>query len=177
MPFSLIFDIQDALIRELTKAITGRIFSDEQIRSITKGTVGQLLSGYFPNSCDDKATHARVEEAKQHLNAASVILSGMQEELSTQVDKLNKVISDIDEKKKIAERYQTIAATNKDQIEAYKAELGEIIRAEIEVQSNKGRRLRQFLAAAGWGGTLIAGAALGTYFKEIIVWVKGVLWM
>ncbi|MBU1041489.1 MAG: hypothetical protein KKF77_10370 [Proteobacteria bacterium] len=175
MSFSVIFDVQDALIRELSRAITGRLFSDDQIRSITKGTIGRLVSDYFPSSCDDKAAHDRVEEAKDHLNAANVILSSMQTELSTQVEKLNQVISDIDEKKKIAERYDAIAATNKDQVEAYKAELGEIIRAEIEIQSNKDRGLRRAVSVAVWVITLVAGATLGTYFKEIVVWVKSLM--
>jgi len=99
----------------------------------------------------------------------------MQTELSTQVEKLNQVISDIDEKKKIAERYDAIAATNKDQVEAYKAELGEIIRAEIEIQSNKDRGLRRAVSVAVWVITLVAGATLGTYFKEIVVWVKSLM--
>jgi hypothetical protein len=35
----------------------------------------------------------------------------------------------------------------------------------------KGKRLRQFVSAAIWLVTLVLGAALGTYFKEVFAWI------
>lgn len=45
------------------------------------------------------------------------------------------------------------------------------LRKELTEQAEKGKRIRQVISFLFWVLTLILGAALGTYFKEIIAWL------
>lgn len=164
MSLSVIMALPNAIALEIVRLVTGRLFSEEQIRAITKGAFGKYLTDLFPEPADERAARERVEEARSHITAANVILTKMQSELLGQASRFDQLIAEIEEKREIAERYTVLASTSKEQFEAYKQELSDTLRAEIETHSKKGRRLRQVASILVWTGSL----ALGAYFKDII---------
>ncbi|MEZ7502377.1 hypothetical protein QO189_07820 [Psychrobacter sp. Arc29] len=158
------------IIAELTRAITGSLYTDDQIKSITKGATGKYLKEFFPETRDERLSRDRADSARNHIEAASAIIHDMQEDLETQDKKLNTLLETIDEKKKLADRYQTLADTNKEAFDAFRIEMEEALRKELVEQANTGKRTRQLAAGIIWIITLIAGAAFSTYFRELLVW-------
>lgn len=167
--------IIDAVITELIRAVTGRLFTEEQIRSVTSHTVGKYFANWLPEPGQEKAARERVEEARSHISKASTIISAMQSELTAQTTQLDKVLLEIEEKKKLAEQYEQLAATKQEQFSAFRREMEEAIRQELVAQSENGKRVRQVASFSFWLVTLVLGAALGTYFKEVLAWLKSVL--
>jgi hypothetical protein len=167
-----LFDtILNAVSAELFRAITGKLFTDDQIRAVSSNAVGKYFVEWLPKIGGDKVAHERVEEARGHIASASAIITDMQAELSAQTGHLDKLLVEIEEKKKLAERYADLAATNQQQVSAFRQEMEEALRKELVAQSEKGKRLRQAVSVALWLVTLFLGAALGTYFKEVSAWV------
>lgn len=161
-----------ALLREVSRAFTGRLFTDEQIRSVTSTAIGRYFTDFLPEPADERAARERVEEAKIHIGKASSIVVQLQAELAQQSTQLDSLMAEIDEKKKLADRYAQLAATNQEQFAAMRAEIEEVLRKELVAQSEKGRRIRQVASFVVWAVTLILGAWLGTYFKEIMTWAR-----
>lgn len=156
---------------ELIRFITGRLFTEKQIRSITSHAVGKYLLDWFPEPEEERKARERVEEAKQHINEASTIIAAMQAELINQSAELDKLLEDIEEKRKLAERYTNLAQTSEEKFYAFRAEIEEVLRKELRRQSEQGKTVRQVISISFWFVTLILGAALGTYFKEVIAWI------
>ena len=155
----------------LTRAITGSLYTDDQIKSITKGATGKYLKEFFPETKDEVDSKNRVDSARDHIEAASTIIRDMQEDLEAQDKQLSTLLETITEKKKLADRYQTLADTNQEAFNAFRLEMEEALRKELVEQTNTGKRIRQLATGIIWLVTLIAGAALSTYFKEILAWV------
>jgi hypothetical protein len=156
---------------ELARFITGRLFTEKQIRSITSHAVGKYLTDWFPEPEEERKARERVEEAKQHISEASTIISAMQTELINQSAELDKLLEDIEEKRKLAERYANLARTSEEKFSAFRLEIEEVLRKELRRQSEQGKIVRQIISISFWFITLILGAALGTYFKEVIAWI------
>lgn len=158
------------LVAVLTRAITGSLYTDDQIKSITKGATGKYLKEFFPEAKDELDSKKRADSARNHIEAASTIIRDMQEDLEAQDRQLSTLLETVTEKKKLADRYQTLADTNKEAFNAFRLEMEEALRKELVEQTNSGKRLRQIATGTIWLLTLIAGAALSTYFKQILVW-------
>lgn len=167
--------IFNALSTELIRAITGKLFTEEQIRSVTSNAVGKYLANWLPELGNEKAARERVDEARTHIATASAIVMDIQTELNAQTGALDKLLVEIEEKKKLAEQYAQLAATNQEQFSAFRREIEEVLRQQLVVQSEKGKRVRQVASAVIWLVTLVLGAALGTYFKEVFTWLKVIL--
>lgn len=159
------------VINELVRLITGRLFTERQIRSITSHTVGRYLSDFFPEPEEEVKARARVEKAKQHIGEASAIIATMQSELVHQSAQLDELLEDIDRKRQLAERYDSLAQINEEKFSAFRAELEEALRQELRRQSEQGKVFRRVVSISVWLITLIFGAALGAYFKEIASWI------
>jgi hypothetical protein len=99
----------------------------------------------------------------------------MQQELSQQSTHLDQLLVEVEEKKKLAEQYGHLVATNQQQFAANLAKMEEVLRKELVAQAEKGRRLRQAVSFAIWLFTLVLGAWLGTYFKEVLAWAKALV--
>ena len=99
----------------------------------------------------------------------------MQSDLEVQTQQLDVVLKDIEEKKKLAEKYAELASTNQEKFEAFKEEMATSLRSELELQSAKGKTIRRIASIIIWVGTLIIGAALGTYFKDILSYIKSII--
>ncbi|MGP5065923.1 hypothetical protein ACTXJ2_04620 [Psychrobacter alimentarius] len=160
------------IVAALTRAITGSLYTDDQIKSITKGATGKYLKEFFPENRNEKFSKNRADFARNHIEAASTIIRDMQEDLEAQDEKLSTLLETISEKKKLADRYQTLADANKEALDAFRIEMEEALRKELVEQANNGKRVRQLAAGIIWIITLIAGASLSTYFKEILNWVS-----
>jgi small-conductance mechanosensitive channel len=165
------FPLLDAVTAELVRTLTGRLFTEAQIRTVTSHAVGKYFADLFPEPKDERAARARVEEARDHISKASSIISELQAELSSQTKQLDEVLTEIEEKKQLAQRYATLAQTSQEQFAAFKAEMEAVLRQELVAQSEKGKGMRRLASAVLWSLTLILGAALGAYFKDILAWL------
>jgi CHASE3 domain sensor protein len=162
---------QTELISIAIRAMTGVLYTDSQIKTITSGATGKYLKEFFPYTKDELEAKNRVDTAREHIDAASTIIRDMQEDLEAQDVQLNELLDTIKEKKKLADRYQTLADTNKEAFVAFKIEMEEALRKELVEQATQGKRTRQAVSFVLWVITLVIGAALGTYFKDIMTWL------
>ena len=170
---SLIFNLYGELLSELSRTITGRLFTDAQIKAVTAGAVGKYFADFFPTPKDEQEAQDKVAAARKHISAASGIILEMQGNLESQNQNLEHLLTEIEEKKKLAERYETLAKTNQQEFTAFREEMEESLRRELEEQAARGRRLRRAASMLLWLITLIIGAALGTYLKDIVGWFQG----
>jgi DNA repair exonuclease SbcCD ATPase subunit len=165
-------DILTAISAELVRSITGRLFTDKQIRQVSKHAVGKYFADLLPEPADERQARERVEEARNHIHRASEIISQLQIELGSQTQQLDLLLAEIEDKKQLAQRYEVLAKAGQDQFAAFKAEMEDALRQELTTQSERGKVARR-LASAFWSViTLILGAALGTYFKEVLAWLS-----
>lgn len=160
---------------ELIRGISGRLFTEEQIRSVTNHAVGKHLANFLPEPMEEQAARERVEEAREHIAKASNIISQLQIELGSQTKQLDLVLVELEEKKKLAHKYETLAKTSQEQFSALKSEMESALRQELIAQSEKGKGVRRLASAVIWLLTLIIGAALGTYFKETVALLQSYL--
>lgn len=170
---SLFVSFYGEFISALFRAITGQLFTDQQIKNITSGAIGKYFSDFFPTPKDEEEAQQKVDAARRHIVAASSIILDMQNNLESQNNSLAQVLKEVEEKKKLADRYQTLAQTNQEEFTAFRVEMEESLRKELTEQAAKGKRLRQVASLLIWIITLTAGAAMGTYFKDIVAWFKG----
>ena len=170
---SSIVSLYGEFFNALSRAITGRLFTDDQIKNITSGAVGKYFADLFPTPKDEREAQAKVDAARKHITAASAIILDMQENLESQNQNLDHLLTEIEEKKKLADRYETLAQTGQQEFAAFRAEMEESLRKELQEQAAKGRRFRQVASLLIWLITLLAGAALGTYFQDILAWFQG----
>jgi hypothetical protein len=164
----MIIDTVDASITAIIQIITGRFFSDEQIRLMSKNAVGAYFAEWLPTPKDEVEAKKRVEQASLLIAEASHIISGLQGDLDNQAQQLDQVMKEIEEKKKVADHYSTLAETNQKAFEAFKTEMEESIRKQLQVEAKKGKKARQVVSFVLWFITLILGAALGAYFIPLI---------
>jgi predicted RNase H-like nuclease (RuvC/YqgF family) len=157
---------------ELIRSFTGQIFTKEQIEHITSHTIGKHLTDFFPENESEKKAIERVEEARHHINQASLIISEMQLDLENQTNKLDLLLHDIEEKKIIAKKYEELANTNQEKFSLYKEEMASALRSELTEQSEQGKTQRRVASILLWLITLILGAGLGAYFKDIMQWLS-----
>jgi hypothetical protein len=89
----------------------------------------------------------------------------LQVDLERQADQLEFLAKEIDQKKQIAERYAVLAQTNQDAFSAFKIEMEETLRKELNTQNEKGKTIRRTVSFASWLIALVAGAFLGAWFQ------------
>jgi CHASE3 domain sensor protein len=172
---SLMVSLYYEAISVLSRSITGRLFTDMQIKTITSGAIGKYFTDFFPTPKDQREAQEKVDAARKHITAASNIILEIQGNLESQNQNLEHILKEIEEKKKLADRYQTLVKTNQEELAAFRGEMEESLRKELTEQAAKGRRLRQVASLLIWIITLVAGAALGAYFKDIVDWIQAVL--
>ena len=165
----------DILTREITRQITGQLLTNQQVRAITSHTVGRYFAEFFSEPEEERRARERVEEAREHIATASSIISEMKMDLDRQTTHLDDLLTQVEEKKKLAERYEQLASTNQEKFSSYRQEMEEMLRQELVSQSEKGKKLRRTVSFAIWAFTLVSGAALGAYFKEIMLWATSTI--
>lgn len=170
--FELVSKVSAEFVATLFRAITGRLYTEEQIKSITSGALGKYFAEFFPTPKDELEAQQRVSSARKHIAAAGSIIRDMQHELEAQDRKLGDILKEVEQKKQLADRYQALAETNQVSFQAFRAEMEEALRKELQEQTERGRRIRQAVSIGVWVITLLAGAALGTYFKDIVAWIR-----
>ena len=169
----------DQFINELSsqviRSITGQLFTKDQIKQITRHSLGKYFEGLFPGDQEELDRAKRLEAARTHIESASKIMAEMRFELDAQTEALNRLLEEIEEKKSIATKYSALAETNQEAVSAMRMEIEEAIGQELRRQSNKGRTVRRLVSAFLWLLTLVLGAALGTYFKDLVDWLSSLL--
>lgn len=153
---------------QLIRAITGRLFTTEQIRAITSHSIGKHLSELFPTEKEELERQQRFEAAKSHIDEATQIIAEMRSDLEAQNDSLNRLMEEIDKKQMIAERYAHIANTKEAEVQAVREEWEIVLRNELEKQSEEGKAVRRIVSISLWVFTLIAGAAAGHFFPLLL---------
>ncbi len=169
----LMTQVSTEFLSAIARAITGKLYTDEQIKTITAGAIGKYFSEFFPTPKDELAAQERVESARNHISAASSIIRDMQGDLETQDRTLGKLLKEVEHKKQLADRYQALANTNREAFDAFRAEMKDALRQELQEQAEKGKRIRQAVSAILWVVTLVAGATLGAYFNDIVTLIRG----
>ena len=152
-------------LREFSKSITGKLFTEKQIQSVSGHIVGKYFSDWLPTSEKEAEAEERISSAKMHIEEASRIITTLHGDLEKQADQLELIAKEIDEKKEIAERYAVLAQTNQDAFSAFRVEMEGTIRRELNAQNEKGKNIRRTVSFASWLITLIFGAALGAWFQ------------
>lgn len=168
----LFSEVFNAIVYAGFRAVTGRLFTDDEIRQVTSHAVGKYLADLLPEPADERVARERVDEAKNHIEQANAIITQLQDELGSQTQQLDKVLKDIEEKKQLAMRYEALANTGREQFSAFQLEMENALRKELAAQSEKGKKARRIASFIIWLVTLVLGAALGTYFKEIWIWLS-----
>jgi hypothetical protein len=149
--------------KETIKLLTGKLLTESQIESVSKHVVGKYLVDPLPTS--ENEAEERVASARIHIIEAMNIISSLQADLENQADQLDFLAKEIDQKKQIAERYAVLAKTNQDTFSAFKMEMEETLRKELNAQNEKGKTIRRTVSFASWSVALVAGAFLGAWFQ------------
>lgn len=168
-------DTTTELIRVASQILSSRLLTEEQIRSISTNVVGQYFSDWFATPAQERETSEKVALAQRHISDATDIISAIRSDLDTQAKQLIKLVEDIAAKKKDAEHYAILAQTNQELFAPFKAEMERTIREQLVAQSNKDKHLRQVVSFIFWAITLVAGAALGAYFPELVGLIRATL--
>lgn len=172
LPFNI---IRAELISAFFRILTGRLFTESQIREITSHTIGRYFAELFPEPAAERRARERVEEAREHITEASNIITAMKTDLESQTAQLDKLLHEIEEKKNMAERYERLSTTNQESWNAFRKEMEDALRKELFVHSEQGKTMRRVGSFVFWFVTLVLGAALGAYFTDIVAWVKNVI--
>ena len=108
-------------------------YSSKEIDLVTEKVVSRFLSS--DNAAQrNNNTIERVEAAKDHIDNATTIITGLQTELKEQSTELDKLISEIEDKKAIAIKYSDLAKVNKQASESLRIEISETLN-EFEIMS------------------------------------------
>lgn len=151
--------------RAITQLITGKLLTEGQIKSISRNIVGAHFADWLPTPKEQVEAERRVDVAREHITKANRIILDLQNDLEGQAKQLDAISREMEEKKKLADRYRVLAETNEEIFAAYKAEMEDTIRKELVAQAERGKRLRQLVTLIGWVLTLIIGAFLGAYLE------------
>lgn len=172
---SMLTTLSAEVVSQATKALTGQLFTEEQIKGITGHSVGKYFKELFPDNELDRTQRERIELAQSHIVEASSIMADMRIELDAQKATLENLLGEIEEKKSTAEKYAQLAETNQGAVSAVRHEIELTLREELVRQSKAGRGIRRVASALLWITTLILGAALGSYFREVWGFVSSLL--
>ena len=159
------------ILNVLIRAITGKLFTNTQIHTITSNTAKKYLSLWFPTADEGIKSRYRVEEARHHILSANEIIRDMRLDLENQSNHLEQMLKEVEEKKHLAEQYATIIETNEEQLAAFRKEIEEAFRKELIAESERGKYFRMFASSIIWLITLVLGAAMVAYFSDIVSWV------
>lgn len=151
--------------KELIKLLTGKLLTENQIQSVSEHVVGRYFADLLPTSGKEAEAEERIASARMHITEASNIISGLQGDLEKQAEQLEFLAKEINQKKQIAERYAVLAQTNQDAFSAFKMEMEETLRKELNAQNEKGKTMRRTVSFASWFIALVAGAFLGVWFQ------------
>ena len=173
---SILTTLSAEVVSQATRALTGQLFTEDQIKGITDHSVGKYFKELFPDNELDRTQHERIELAQSHIVEASSIMAGMRSELDAQKETLETLLGEIEEKKSTAEKYAQLAETNQGAVSAVRQEIELTLREELVRQSKAGRGTRRIASALLWVTSLILGAALGSYFREVWGFVSS-LWI
>lgn len=160
-----IYGLIAELVRELSKRATGKLLTEAQVQTLTKSIVGKYFSEWLLTPQREAEAEERISAARIHITEATKIISRLQDDLEKQANQLDLLAKEIDEKKKIAERYAILAQTNQDALTAFKAEMEETVRKELSAQAEQGKGLRKTVSVISGAITLVIGAALGAWFQ------------
>jgi len=161
----MIDPIVSLISSEAVKLLTGKLLTESQIQNISKHLVGRYFADLLPTSESEAEAGERIASARMHITEASHIISSLQGDLEKQAEQLEFLAKEIDQKKQIAERYAVLAQTNQDAFSAFKMEMEETLRKELNAQNEKGKIVRRTVSFASWLIALVAGAFLGAWFQ------------
>lgn len=161
---------------QVIRTLTGQLFTEDQIKLITKHSLGQHLEALFPDNQEELDRANRISIAQDHILNASKIMAEMRVELDAQAQATDLLAAEIKQKKQLAKEYAALADSNQDAASAMRMEIEQSINQELKRQSLQGRTTRRIASAILWSITLILGAALGAYFPDVVSYVVTHVW-
>jgi hypothetical protein len=161
--------------RSLFQIVTGKLFTDAQVSAISTHAVGKLFADWMPEPKAEREAKTRAEKAQNHIAEATRIVSNLKAELDQQTKSLEALAEEVEEKRRKAEEYATLAKADAPIVEAMKAQMVEAVRKELKAQAAQGKRWRQAVGFTIWLMTLIGGAALGSHWPAIEASAREVL--
>lgn len=89
----------DQFINELStqviRSITGQLFTKDQIKQITKHSLGRYFEALLPEDEEELERAERLAAAQRHIESASKIMAEMRVELDAQTETLNRLLEEI----------------------------------------------------------------------------------
>ena len=137
-----------------------------QLKNILKHAAGQYFKELFSETAHLDRSE-KIEIPQENIQRASNIIVELKAGLDAQAATLNKLMK-MDEKQGTAQRYAAFAETNKEAELAIRVEIESAMREELVAQSSKNKAIRILFSLIIWVVTISLGAALGSYFKEIV---------
>jgi hypothetical protein len=165
---SIISSVIIEITQMLSQGISGKLLAEEQIKRISRNVVGKYFTDFLPTPKDEAEVTEQVQSAHQHITGATHIISNLQKKLETQVQQLDRMVKDIEEKRQLADHYTTLAQSNRQLFDAFRKEMEDSVKIQLRSELEKGKRVRQIASVIVWLATLIAGAALGAYFIPLV---------
>jgi hypothetical protein len=92
----LVNDVFYEVFAIFSRMITGRLFSEEQISAITTDAVGKYFADFFPTPKEEEDAKKKVNDAQEHIAAASEIILEMQDNLTSQNEQLTLLLGEIE---------------------------------------------------------------------------------
>jgi hypothetical protein len=106
-----------------------------------------LVSCLLPESAEELQARERVEEARNHIDRASDIISSIKVGLGSQTQQLDLLLDGIEDKKQLSQRHEVLAKAGQDQFAAFKGEMEDALRQELTSQSEWDKLARRLASA------------------------------
>jgi hypothetical protein len=91
---SFLAKLGDELLNVVMRTISGRLFTDQQIKTIISGANGKYFADVFPTPRHEQEPQPKVDVARKHIAAASSIILEMRQNLMSQNQDLERLLKE-----------------------------------------------------------------------------------
>ena len=92
----MISDLTIEVSRALSRLVTGKLLTEDQVRGLTASVIGRHFSDWFPEPEEEKTARLRVDAARNHIAEATRIIMGLKWDLDAQTGQLGDLAKQID---------------------------------------------------------------------------------
>lgn len=108
-----------------------------------------------------------IDDARNHMAAAGAIFDQLKSELDQKSVDLDTLAKQVEEKKIEAVHFSNLAGVGEAAFASFRKEMEESVQQSLQTQAKNGRLARITITIV----TLIVGAGLGAYFKDLVTWL------
>jgi uncharacterized membrane protein required for colicin V production len=155
----------DVLMRLPTAARVSPAQQSAAISILVRNAVMDVTSEWLGKP---KSTNmaARAVTVRNHLEEANFIISSIEKELEAQAGRLTQLTEDIEEKKRDAAHWETLASANEELAQALAVEVEHRVRDQIRIELNKGKEMRFVRGLIFFFINVIIGALAGYFIPK-----------